>query len=172
MEVFIHETADVAFGVPAAEFVDDATGHAINSKVLSLTNTPPDIGAAIGTYAYPLHRFIEAEKGGGVLQLQPNFYDGCLQEFYAERGPSGRLRPPYYRTSIHLYGAASGGPVFFDGHVFGVASSSFDGAEDIAFVTPASALLEIRVPIRIGERDDQNTETLGSIATRGQIAMR
>jgi ribosomal protein L30 len=167
---FIHTTADVAFGIPRAEFVD-GTGQVINAKVLSLTNTPPEIGAPVSTCAYPLHRLVEDEAGGRVLQLQPDFYDGRLEEFYAERGPSAKLRPPYYRTSIHLHGGASGGPVFFDGHVFGVASSSFGGAEDLAFVTPASALLEIRVPTVIAEADGAETETLGDIAARGQIAL-
>jgi hypothetical protein len=169
---FIHETADIAFGVPAAEFVDDATGQAVTAKDLSLTTTSPDIGAVIATYAYPLHRFVEDGKAGGALQLQPDFYDGRLEEFYAERGPSVKLSPPYYRTSIHLYGASSGGPVFFDGHVFGIASTSFDGEEDITFVTPASALLEIHLPIKIGEGDDRSTEPLSTIVARGQLAMR
>jgi hypothetical protein len=109
---FIHTTADVAFGLPSAEFVDDATGQVINAKVLSLTNTPPEIGAPVSTYAYPLHRLVEYEAAGCVLQLQPNFYDGLLKEFYAARGPSAKLCPPYYRTSIHLHGGASGGRSF------------------------------------------------------------
>ncbi len=54
--------------------------------------------------------------------------------------------------------------------MFGVASSSFDGAEDIAFVTPASALLEIRIPKVIGCENDAETETLGDVAPRGSIA--
>jgi hypothetical protein len=169
---FIHDTADVAFGIPAAEFVEDATSQVIRARVLSVTSTRPPIGAAISTYAYPLHRFIGDEQAGGVLHMQPDFYDGRLEEFHPERGPSVKIRPPYYRTSIHLHGAASGGPVFYDGHVFGIASSSFEGAEDVAFVTPASALLAIRVPVRIGEGGGGQTETLGSIAARGQIVTR
>jgi hypothetical protein len=169
---FIHATADVAFGIPAAEFVDDATGQVMKSKVLSLTRTPPDIGAAISTFAYPLHRLVEDETAGCVLHLQPQFYDGRLEEFYGEHGPSAKLRPPYYRTSIHLHGGASGGPVFFDGHVFGVASSSFDGAANIAFVTPASALFDIRVPTVTGEADGEEMESLGNMAARGLIAVR
>jgi hypothetical protein len=132
---FLHPTADVAFGIPRAEFLDNASGQVIRAKVLSLTSTPPDIGAPVGTWAYPLHRHIEDEMAGRVLQLQPDFYDSRLEEFYAERGPLVKLRPPYYQTSIQLHGGASGGPVFFDGHVFGIASSSFDGAKDLAFVT-------------------------------------
>ena len=55
-EFFIDATADVAFGIPHAEFVDDVTGKVISAKVLSLTDTPPDIGAAISTWAYPFAR--------------------------------------------------------------------------------------------------------------------
>jgi hypothetical protein len=36
-----------------------------------------------------------------------------------DRGPSAKLKVPYYRTDIHLHGGSSGGPVFnFDGGVF------------------------------------------------------
>ncbi len=70
--------------------------------------------------------------------MLPTFYNGVLQEFYSERGPSAKLMPPYYQTDIHLHGGSSGGPVFNpNGEVFGVASCSYDEAEDIAFVTPA-----------------------------------
>lgn len=169
---FVHRTADVAFGIPRAEFVDDTTGQVIRTKVLSLTNVPPAIGEAVSTWAYPLHRCIEDDPAGRILQLQPDFYDGSLEEFYAERGPSVKLCTPYYRTNIHLHGGASGGPVFFEGHVFGVASSSYDGAKNIAFVTPASALLEIRVPKRIAEADGEETTTLREFAMGGQIAIR
>ncbi len=167
---FIHPTADVAFGIPRYEFVDDATGQVVRAKVLSLTARRPDPGAAISTWGYPRHELIDDEARGRVLQLQPTFYDGRLQEIFMEHGPSVKLNPPYYRTSIHLHGGSSGGPVFFEGHVFGVASSSYDGAEDVAFVTPASALLEIRVPKMIPDEDGAETETLGEIAARGSIA--
>jgi len=110
---FIHETADVAFGIPSFEFVDDATGQAIRAKVLSLTNMSPEIGAAISTWACPLHHLIENQPGGPVLQFQPDFYDGRLEEFYPKRGPSAKLRAPYYRTSIHLHGGASRRPGLF-----------------------------------------------------------
>ena len=65
-------------------------------------------------------------------------------------------------------------PVFnFDGEVFGVASCSYDGAEDIAFVTPASAILEIQVPERISDNDaGEPTVSLRDIAARGRISAR
>lgn len=167
---YLHPTADVAFGVPRYEFVDDASGQALRAKVLSLTGSPPDVGAEIGRWSYPRHAIVDDAELGRVLYLQPTFYNGCLQEIFRERGPSAKLVPPYYQTNIHLHGGSSGGPVFYEGHVFGVASSSFDGAEDIAFVTPASALLEIRIPKVVGGENDTETERLGDIAARGSIA--
>lgn len=171
---FIHPAADVAFGIPRAEFVNDRTGETYRSKVLCLTDASPDVGAAISTWSYPLHRVLGDEQTGQVLQLQPNFYNGVLQELYSERGPSAKLKPPYYQTSIHLHGGSSGGPVFNSrGEVFGVASCSYDGAEDVAFVTPASALFEIKVPERIDDGEDRAPWlSLREIATRGLISMR
>jgi S1-C subfamily serine protease len=108
------------------------------------------------------------------LQLQPTFYDGILQELFTERGPSVKLMPPYYRTSIHLHGGSSGGPVFnADGEVFGVASCSYDGAEDITFVTPVGALLEIQVPESITDNGNgAKTVSLRDIAAIGRISAR
>lgn len=61
----------------------------------------------------------------------------------------------------------------FDGEVFGIASCSYDGAEDLAFVTPASALLEIEVPETIGAGEaDARMVSLGDIAARGLISAR
>jgi S1-C subfamily serine protease len=117
---------------------------------------------------------VSAEEAGHVLQLQPTFYDGVLQKVFTDKGPSAKLLPPYFMTSIHLHGGSSGGPVFnFDGEVFGVASCSYDGAEDIAFVTPAGALLDISVPEKIGQGEsDAQVVTLRDIAARGLIAVR
>jgi hypothetical protein len=54
------------------------------------------------------------------------------------------IEPPYYQTSMHLHGGASGGPVFNGGgRVFGIASSSYEGAVDLAFVTPVIGVLAI-----------------------------
>ncbi|MDX5929531.1 S1 family peptidase [Acidiphilium acidophilum] len=156
---FMHETADVAFGIPRYEFVDDKTGMAYRAKVLSLTTTQPAIESIISTWSYPLHQVVGDAATGQLIHLQPDFYDGALQEFYAERGPSVKLRPPYYRTNIHLHGGSSGGPVFNGaGDVFGVASSSFEGEPDLAFVTPASALLEIEIPEIITDQTESGNK--------------
>jgi hypothetical protein len=171
---FIHPSADVAFGIPRAEFVNERTDETYRPKILCLGLAQPEMGSALSVWSYPLHRTHGDEETGQVLQLQPNFYNGVLQEIFMERGPSVKLKPPYYRTSIHLHGGSSGGPVFVaSGEVIGVASSSYDGAEDVAFVTPSGALLEIEVPERISVDDTGvPTVSLREIAARGQISAR
>jgi hypothetical protein len=64
---FIHKTADVAFGVPRYELVNDTTGAAYRTKVLSLALQAPNIGTAISTWAYPLHRVSDDGSSGQVL---------------------------------------------------------------------------------------------------------
>ncbi|SDT51873.1 S1 family peptidase [Bradyrhizobium canariense] len=171
---FIHESADVAFGIPRYEFVDEETCLVYRAKVLCLTSVTPDIESPISTWSYPLHQVIGDESTGQSVQLQPDFYNGVLQEYFSGRGPSAKLKPPYYQTSINLHGGSSGGPVFnLKGEVFGVASCSYDGATDIAFVTPSSALLELEIPERISDDIDEGPRvSLRELATRGQITAR
>jgi hypothetical protein len=171
---FIHPTADVAFGIPRFEFVNDRTGDTYKAKVLSLTSTAPEIGSPISTWAYPLHAVNSDGSGGQSMQLQPDFYNGVLEELFAGRGPSVKLKPPYFRTNINLHGGSSGGPVFnVDGEVFSIASCSYDGATDIAFVTPAAALFDLEIPERISDNGlDGPMVSLRELAVRGQIIAR
>jgi Trypsin-like peptidase domain len=167
----IHATADLAFGIPH-EIIDNETGKAFQSKILSLEPSSPGLGAAISTWAYPLHKK-EMEEGGEALHFQPNFYDGVLNELYEARGPSTKLNAPYYLTSIHLHGGSSGGPVFNErGHVFGIASCSYDGAEDVAFVTPIDPFFEIEISdVDLKDGFGPRGVTVGELARLGQIAM-
>jgi hypothetical protein len=171
---FIHDTADVAFGIPRFEFVNDNTGDTYKTKVLSLTSAARAIGSPISTWAYPLHALIDNDSGEQSMQLQPDFYDGVLEELFGDRGPSVKLRPPYFRTNINLHGGSSGGPVFnAEGEVFGIASCSYDGATDIAFVTPAAALFELEIPEHISDSGSDGPKvSLRELAERGQITAR
>lgn len=166
----IHPTADLAFGIPH-EIIDNETGAAFQSKILSLQPSSPGVGAAISTWAYPLHK-TEMAEGGEVLHFQPDFYNGVLNEFYDVRGPSAKLNVPYYLTSIHLHGGSSGGPVFNErGHVFGVASCSYEGAEDVAFVTPIGPFFEIEISnVDLKDGRGQRGVMVGELARLGQIA--
>jgi len=174
-QFFIHPTADIAFGVPH-ELIDNTTTKAYRSKVLSLDIKCPEIGSAISTWSYPLHSVIDDHQSGRMLQLQPDFYNGTLRDIFTTTGPSAKLCPPYYLTSIHLYGGSSGGPVFdAAGYVFGIASCSYDGAEDIAFVTPVSAILEIELQMTTYHSDDggsRSINTVNELGTMGVLSLR
>ena len=61
---FTHRTADVAFGIPHYEFIDDSTGAAFRAKILSLVSSPPAIGSPISTWSYPLCQIIGDEATG------------------------------------------------------------------------------------------------------------
>jgi hypothetical protein len=57
------------------------------------------------------------------------------------------------------------------GQVFGIASCSYDGATDIAFVTPAGALLDVEIPEHISDASAGGPMiTLRHLAERGLIA--
>jgi hypothetical protein len=168
----IHPTADLAFGIPH-EIIDNATGAVFQSKILSLEPNSPGVGAAISTWAYPLHKKETGEGGDETLYFQPDFYNGVLNEFYDVRGPSAKLSAPYYLTSIHLHGGSSGGPVFNErGHVFGIASCSYDGAVDVAFVTPIDPFFEIEISnVDLKDGLGPRGVTVRELASLGQIAM-
>ena len=168
----VHSAADLAFGIPH-EIIDNETGAAFQSKILSLEPSSPGLGAAISTWAYPLHQKTVSDEGDDVLHLQPDFYNGILSELYDARGPSAKLNAPYYLTSIHLHGGSSGGPVFNErGHVFGIASCSYEGAEDVAFVTPIDPFFEIEIPdVDLKDGLGPRSVTVGELARLGQIAM-
>jgi hypothetical protein len=169
----LHPTADLAFGIPH-EIIDNNTDKPFRAKVLSLDRDAPGIDSSVSTWAYPLHRKDRDADGREILQMQPDFYNGRLLEIYQDRGPSAKLCPPYYQTDIHLHGGSSGGPVFNEaGHVFGVASCSYDGAEDLAFVTPIAPIFEIEVPnVDLSDGQGRRTIVVGDIARIGRIVVR
>ena len=169
---FLHPTADLAFGIPH-EIYDNGTGRPYRAKVLSLDHNAPAIGARISTWAYPLHRRTQNSKGKDELHLQPAFYGGVLEQIYTERGPARRIEPPYYQTNIHLHGGASGGPVFNErGQVFGVASCSYEGAVDFAFVTPIGGILEIELEdTDLGDGRGSRRVAVSELANLGRISI-
>lgn len=121
--------ADVSVGV-AKPARHNITGEPLPNKIVTLTVVPPIPGARVATYAYPKTVARESE-----LHFFPAFYDGLMEEHF----PDGRdkvIHPaPCYRTSIHVHGGASGGPVFRpDGDVFGINSTGIDGT-DVSFVS-------------------------------------
>jgi hypothetical protein len=72
------------------------------------------------------------------------------------------------------HGGSSGGPVFNDsGRVFGIASCSYDGAMDFAFVTPIGAIFEVELQdTDIQDGRGSRNVTVAEIANLGRISVR
>ncbi|MHB0951206.1 MAG: trypsin-like peptidase domain-containing protein [Allorhizobium sp.] len=140
-----HPKSDISIGV-LAPLQHRQTGRALKNNTVRLSPNGPAPGSKIVTYSYPLHD-IHQTSDGVAINVQPDFYDGTLGELYSDRGPSGKLNCPYHMAELHLYGASSGGPVFSaDGTAFSLASTSYDGAPDFAFLTPVYLSGEILIP--------------------------
>ena len=86
---FVHPTADVAFGIPAADLVNERTGATYRPKLHSLTCMAPELGAAISTWAYPLHRVLGDEKAASSSNCNRLSTTACCKSFT----PSEDLRP-------------------------------------------------------------------------------
>ena len=146
----IHDHADVALGWPN-QIIDNKTGKEFRGKCVSLDinygmpgHKPKTlVGEPVVTYAYALHD-IDNLSDPPRISVQPQLYDGVVKEFYEASGPSIKLRPPYFRSSIHMHGATSGAPVInTEGNAMGIASSSYDGSPDVSFITPIERVLEM-----------------------------
>lgn len=172
-----HPTADVAVGWPE-QVIDNNTGIDYRAKILTLDvlTTEDQIIAGkwhnhpVMTFAYPLHSIIN-DSGFCSVNLQPDIYDGSIEQYYVGKGPSAKLLPPYYQTNIHLYGASSGGPVFnADGQIIGIASASYDGANDFSFVTPIQQALETEIQAEFGDEKGCQAITLRELFVRFSAA--
>ena len=150
----LHEEADVAVGWPAAIKDNKLDAEYLGVSLICQHNrnlTEPDLNIwlqePVMTYGYPLHEIV-SDGANTKIHLQPNMYDGKVESAHWHRGPSVKLSPPYLQTTIALYGASSGGPVFCsrDGSVIGVASASYDGVNDVSFITPIAKAMEIAIP--------------------------
>jgi hypothetical protein len=141
-------------GTPAAESRDAPRGPA------------PVVGTAAATFAYPDTVF-SVKNGQPHLALNPHYYAGQIEEDYPLRRDQ-RMPFPCFRTSIHLHGGASGGPVFdpATGVVFGVNSSSFAGFTDVSFVAKIGPVLDLPVPGMLVEGGVPRALSLRELAAR------
>ena len=165
-------TADVSVGV-AAPAIHNTTREPLISQSATLTLRQPAIGEQVVTYAYP--DFTRVQNGKvQELYFSPRFYDGHVEEFY----PTGRdrvLMPwPCYRTSIHLHGGSSGGPVLDKfGRVFGVNCRSMDPQTDVSFITPISHIMNGFVDdVNFADDLEPRRVMLSQLISMGHIAVR
>jgi Trypsin-like peptidase domain len=124
-----HELADISIGI-AVPMNNNISGNPLKNKLLELTQSVPDVGEVVCTYAYPKSVIIPGE-----MHFYTDFFEGAIQKVY----PNGRdkimMPGPCAQTSIYIHGGASGGPVFdSSGKVFGVNSTGFEN-EGLSFVT-------------------------------------
>jgi hypothetical protein len=139
-----HDVADVAVGV-CAPMSHKVTGEPLFNKVLTLSSKRLQLGWPVWTYAYPGTTVVHSSQQN--IQINPNFYAGSVAEYYENGRDSSMLPAPCYRTTITLHAASSGGPVFGPGSaVVGVNSSSFNGAEDVSFISRIVDTFTLGVP--------------------------
>lgn len=165
-----HSEADIAIGV-CAPVHKNSDGSEFRNICMSISVESPTVGARIATYAFPETTVEHREKQ--FLRVRGGYFDGLIEENH----PNGRdlaLMPgPCIRTSMHIHGGASGGPVFSDsGAAFAVNSTGFLD-ESISYITPISAVLDMPVPwITIGSRSDAVEPTLRELIDRRLVAVR
>lgn len=147
-----HDLADVAVGVAAP--MTDKTGAPLKNKLLTLTTEHPVIGAPVATYAYPKTLFRGGRTQG--LHFYPAYFEGRIEAYFASGRDRILMPAACFQTSMHVYGGASGGPVFgADGAAFGINSSGYDGT-DCSFVSRIADILPLRVSSVITPRSSSS----------------
>lgn len=107
----------------------------------------PSTGTKLTTYAYPdvsTRRY----KDRLYMSIAAHHYDGEVLDVFPSQRDSVMLNFPCMRTSTHLHGGASGGPVInvATGAVVGVNTSSFAGATDESYVALIHPILDTPIP--------------------------
>lgn len=103
-------------------------------------------GEKIFTFAYPNTEKQNLEKGETQFLFKGINSFGEVVDF-CEKG-SFKVKNKCYQTNMDIKGGASGGPVFKDGYVIGINSSSFElieGEEPISYITPIDYILDLNV---------------------------
>ncbi len=132
--------ADIALGV-AATATNNLSGEVLNNWTWTLSWSLSPVGALVSTYAFPNHIIVE---DGHRMLFAPDAYMGQLQAS-GEYRDSVSLPFPLLQVDMRIHGAASGGPIFSDGHVVGVNCSEYvniDHPPGPAFGTQSNCLTD------------------------------
>jgi Trypsin-like peptidase domain len=164
----VHPTIDVGIGIPylLKHFISD---EPLSAAQLTLTAERPRQGEKIFTFAYA--KTTVQNSPTPSIFLNPRYYSGRVEEYYADGRDKILLPYPCYRTSFSMHGGASGGPVFdSSGRVFGINSKSYeteDGNPNISFVSRITDILCIPpLRFRTGTRS-RYTMTIHDFAKPG-----
>jgi hypothetical protein len=114
-QCWISHTADVAFGA-AVTMKNKRTGKEMKNWTWTLSCSIPANESSAHTYAFPNHVVVE---NGRRIRFAPHLYSGKVLS-------SGVFRDrvmvpfPYVEVDFRIHGAASGGPILFDGRAVGI----------------------------------------------------
>ena len=148
----IHPYADIAVGLvgPAR--------HPLTAKLVDYEMAPNcrlsflrmDNGTSLMGFGYPrIEKTINANLT--TFHFLGTWSKGFVEDFH-EKG-TAILRNKCYQTTMRMDSGCSGGPVFKDGCVVGINSSSFEmtGEEKpISFITPVEYVLDLQLPFAEG----------------------
>lgn len=144
-QVIPHEKSDIAL----CELHPMKNGrHNFNllNHVFLIGGSVPSLGSELTTYAYP---DVSVRRYKDVLHMSiaAHHYDGKVLDVFPVQRDRVMLNFPCMRTSIHLHGGASGGPVvnLATGAVVGVNTSSFSGATNESYVALIHPILDMPI---------------------------
>jgi len=144
-QVIPHEKSDIVL----CELHPMKNGrHNLNllNHVFLIGGAVPSPESALTTYAYP---DVSTRRYKDVLHMSiaPHHYDGKVLDVFPVQRDSVMLNFPCMRTSIHLHGGASGGPVInlATGAVVGVNTSSFSGAKNESYVALINPIVDMPI---------------------------
>ncbi|MEO8517468.1 MAG: trypsin-like peptidase domain-containing protein [Flavobacterium sp.] len=128
------------------------TGENVETQLtefFALDLEPLKIGDEIYTYAYPNTEREELVETEFEFTFTSSYSKGKIVEFH----PDGFsiLKNKCYQTDMNFDGGASGGPVFKNGYIVGINSTSYsdslDDGDPISFITPIDYILDFAVNV-------------------------
>jgi len=112
---------------------------------------PPAVGERVHAFGYPKTK-VESTPERLLVALDGHTSGGDVAEIHHVRRDRSMLNFPCFAVNMRVDGGMSGGPVFnADGHLCGIACSSFDLGDDghVAYVSTLWPLLGMAITIPI-----------------------
>ncbi len=139
---FAHPEADIGVGMLKGQLIQGGAPKLVLSLAISLT--PPQIGDAISTYAFPKSE-VSFEGDSQIGIFQGTWSRGTIKKL-VPKGEHHLLKSDTYETNMHIAARASGGPVLRGVHIVGVNSTGWDteeGQEPLSNITPVYEVLDM-----------------------------
>jgi|GEM_PF-539556 len=162
-----HPAGDLAVAVAQPFFHNDTGEPLLNSRLI-LSMIPPSIGDPVVTYAYPNSFAVQKSEKSQDIHCNSAYYNGHIEELLPH-GNGGKIEGACFRTTIHLHGGSSGGPVFGrHGNVIGINSSSL--APDISYITRINEVLLLDVrDVILSESEGPRSVGILTLAKLGHV---